>query len=193
MKKESPEKILKKLIESLNERYERWESLYKYGGSDPTWSDGCNMRLVRNHIISYKNQIKELCEEFNQPLPEIYHRELPPEVDNNYMARADEIRINAKKSLEIYKADENYKYLLLAVDSLNKRQRESTCIDNVIWYCKGLEQYIKDDDLAAMRRHEHYQRYLDSFKECRKRVEQLKIEPIVFVPQQISMFESIGV
>ena len=32
--------------------------------------------------------------------PEIYHRETPPEVDRDYMARADEILINTKVSLE---------------------------------------------------------------------------------------------
>lgn len=44
------------------------------------------MNLTRNHIISYKHDIQEMCEENNIPLPEGYYLATPPEVDNNYMA-----------------------------------------------------------------------------------------------------------
>lgn len=50
------------------------------------WPDGCNMNLTRNHIISYKRDIAELCEENGMPLPEEYFLKIPPEVDDNYMA-----------------------------------------------------------------------------------------------------------
>lgn len=48
--------------------------------------NGCNMNLTRNHVLSYKQQIRELCEENNISLPEEYYLPTPPEVDNNYMA-----------------------------------------------------------------------------------------------------------
>ncbi|MGF7145322.1 hypothetical protein HNQ56_003763 [Anaerotaenia torta] len=54
MKKEKPS-----LEEQLQERYDHWNYLYSHGGSDPFWSDGCNMLLVRNHIISIKRQMEE--------------------------------------------------------------------------------------------------------------------------------------
>lgn len=44
------------------------------------------MNLTRNHIISYKHDIQEMCEENNIPLPEGYYLPTPPEVDDNYMA-----------------------------------------------------------------------------------------------------------
>lgn len=44
------------------------------------------MNLTRNHVLSYKQQIRELCEENNISLPEEYYLPTPPEVDNNYMA-----------------------------------------------------------------------------------------------------------
>ena len=43
--------------------------------------------------------------------PEIYYKEIPPEVDQNYMARSDEIRAGAKVSLARYKSDPNYQYI----------------------------------------------------------------------------------
>ena len=64
------------------------------------------MNLVRNHIIFTKEKMKEAGE-----FTETYYRELPPEVDRDYMARADEIRRNAKNSLEVYKSHPDYLYL----------------------------------------------------------------------------------
>lgn len=154
------------LDEWLKREYDQWNHLYTYGGQDPFWSDGCNMHLVRNHIIYIKKQMEEAGE-----LTDTYFRELPPEVDRNYMARADEIRENAKKSLEAYKSHEDYLYLLDVIKFLNKKQINDTCIQNVIGYCRGLEIYISKDDLVAMRRHENPERYVKSFAECRKRVE----------------------
>lgn len=178
---------LKKLIQELEDRYNRWQYLKQHGGQDPFWEDGGNMNLVRNHIISEKRRIKELCNEKDLELPEIYYKETPPEVDNKYMARADEIRENAKIALKEYKANEDYQYLLKAINRLNKRQINQTSIDNVIGYCSNLESYIEDDNLVAMRRHEGYERYLDSFKNCRERVEEiLEEEP---KEGQISLFE----
>lgn len=180
-------KELSKLIQELEDRFNRWEHLKIYGGQDPFWSDGCNMDLVRNHILHYKSQIKNLCEEKGLELPEIYYKDTPPEVDRDYMARTDEIRKNANRALREYKANEDYKYLVKVINRLGKRQREDTSINNVIGYCSGLESYIEKDDLVAMRRHERWERYTLSFRECRKKVEEiLKEEP---KEGQISLFE----
>jgi hypothetical protein len=156
------------LDEQLKDRYSRWEHLYKYGGSDPNWSDGCNMNLIRNHIINIKKQMEESGQFTNT-----YYRDLPPEVNRDYMARADEIRKNAKDSLKAYKNHTDYLFLLDAIKLLNKRQIEETCIDYVTGYVKGLEMFIERDNLIDMRRHEHPERYIESFVSCRKKVEQI--------------------
>lgn len=154
------------LEEELKERYEHWNYLKQHGGQDPFWEDGSNMNLVRNHIINIKRKMEEKDTQL-----ELFNKEIPPEVDNKYMARADEIRKNAKRALAEYKASKDYQYLLKAIGRLNDRQREQTSINYVVGYCRGLESYIKSDDLVAMRRHESYERYLKSFYECKKKVE----------------------
>lgn len=156
------------LDERLKSEYDRWNYLYTYGGQDPTWADGCGLNLIRNHILHIKKQMEEAGQ-----LTENYYRELPPEVDRDYMARADEIRENAKKSLNIYKSNPDYLYLCNIVNLLNKRQAEDVCIRNVIRYATGLEHFIERDDLVDMRRHEEPERYVKSFSECRKRVENI--------------------
>ena len=44
------------------------------------------MNLTRNHLISYRREIEEICEETGMALPEEYFLKVPPEVDNDYMA-----------------------------------------------------------------------------------------------------------
>ena len=84
------------LLEELEKAYAQWESLYKQGGSDPFYPDGVNLNLVRNHILYFKRQIEE-----TQPLyknSEVYQRELPPQVEDSYMARAENPRPCQRRS-----------------------------------------------------------------------------------------------
>ena len=83
------------LQENLQKDFQRWEYLNTHGGSDPLYEDGFNMNIVRNHIIYDKRKCQEELEE--KDYPKEYFRETPPQVDNYYMARMDEIRENAKK------------------------------------------------------------------------------------------------
>jgi hypothetical protein len=88
------------------------------------------------------------------------------------MARADEIRAAAKITLEKYKADPNYLYIVKHYKDFTPKTRAKLYIDNVIGYVTGLEGYIKEDKLVDMRRHEHYERYSDSFESCARKMQQ---------------------
>ena len=105
--------------------------------------------------------------------PEIYHRELPPEVPCDYMARADEIREHAFAALEIYQQDQAYRFLLTWEGRLDKKQEKETHLSTVLGYVRGLEVAITKDDLIAMRRHEHPERYADSFSGCADKIRAL--------------------
>jgi len=188
------EKSIKKLAEDIKRQRDHWEHLKTYGGSDPLYEDGLNMELTRNHIISDKRRIKEICEETGAQYPEEYSIETPPEIDRYYMARADEIRENAKRSLEVYEADGDYKYLLSAAGELDEAQKKQTCIVNVLGYVRGLKDFIARDKLVDMRRHEEPERYLDSFRECAAKVRAiLKPEPEkkILPLGQLSIFDFI--
>lgn len=150
-------------------RRTRWQQLYEKGGSDPFWEDGVNLNLVRNHIIYYRRKFEENPTLFG--FPDVYYKEIPPEVDNYYMARPDEIRAAAKVSLAKYKADPNYRYILSHYEDFTPKTRNKLSIDNVIGYATGLESYIKEDKLVGMRRHEHYEHYLQSFEDCAQRMQ----------------------
>lgn len=153
--------------------YSRWKHLYKFGGQDPFWEDGCNMNLVRNHIIYYKKEIEKYYtpEEY----PAEYYSPLPPKVDYKFMARKNEILENAKKSLEIYKSNSNYIELVKIQNSelLTKKEKTNCNITNVVNYATSLEKSIKDLSYVDMRRHENPERYLSSFNDCLKRVNEI--------------------
>ena len=120
------------------------------------------MNLVRNHIIYAKRQLEESVADGN--LPEIYYKETPPEMEQDYMARTDEIRQNAAKTLEVYQADEKYLWCAAHVSELTEKELKHSCIGNILGYVSGLEAAIAEDDLITMRRHEHPDGYIDSFE-----------------------------
>ena len=88
------------LVRGCKQSYAEWDTLYLRGGNDPFWADGVNLGLVRNHIIPFRREIEKLCSH------------LPPEVPSDYMARADEIRVQAKQMLVRLKACADYEKLL---------------------------------------------------------------------------------
>lgn len=159
------------LAAEIRKSLAHWNSILQNGCSDPHWADGCNMNIVRGHIISFKKECE--AELLPEDYPEEYFLELPPVVDNKYMARPDEIRKHARENLEAYEADKDYLFLKNAVNRLTEKQKAQTCIIAVINYAVGLRMCIERDLLVEMRRHEYPERYLESFRECRERVEEI--------------------
>ena len=136
---------------SLESDYARWDELFIKGGSDPFWSDGVSLNMVRDRIIACKAQLAKQ-ENTLFGLPEVYYRETPPEVDYSYMARADEIRENARKAMEIIDADGNLKFIREQSAGLSEAQLKQVCISAVINYAENLRRAIAADDLVIMRR-----------------------------------------
>lgn len=180
-KKEDIKKVYER---ELTKDFIRWNQIYTYGGSDPFWSDGYNLNLIRNHIISYKNELKEL-----EYFPEIYKRETPPEVEDEYMSRAEEIQQNARASLEIYLANEDYQYLKENTQKYSKKDLEKISLYNVLRYVDSLIYAIKNNDLISMRRHENPKGYLQSFSDCKKKLQNLSAEQEKKELRQLNIFE----
>ena len=183
------------LTEELAKSFERWDYLREYGGSDPSYADGTNMNLVRNHIMYYKQKIMEQYGSDYEKYPEVIYRETPPEVKENYMARAGEIRDGAAQALEYYLSDPNFHYLLANKDMLSEKEAKQISLQNVLGYASGLARAIKDGDLITMRRHAgRPESYLESFAQCAAKMMKLmdgkKKEPEqVQEKGQLSLFQ----
>lgn len=114
MKEETPEKKVKSYSEQIRKEISQWKDINQNGCNDPFWSDGCNMNLVRNHIIYYQSKIREICTENRLPLPDEYYLAVPPEVNANYMAnlkqkpRVERLRQTGRiMTGYVYQYDEN--------------------------------------------------------------------------------------
>lgn len=153
---------------ALESSFARWDYIHEHGCSDPFWADGVNMNLVRNHIIYYKQQLSEEATLFL--LPEAYYREVPPEVDSNFMARPNEIRQNAVRSMQIIDEDENLKFVREQSVHLTEKQLKQLCIPAILGYAENLRRAISEDDLLTMRRYENPNGYLESFKSAAQKL-----------------------
>lgn len=153
---------------ALENSFARWDFIHEHGCSDPFWADGVNMNLVRNHIMYYKQKLSEEATLFL--LPEAYYREVPPEVDNNFMARPEEIRQNAVRSMQIIDEDENLKFVREQSVHLTEKQLKQLCIPAILSYAENLRRAISEDDLLTMRRYENLNGYLESFKSAAQKL-----------------------
>lgn len=169
----------------LTERFTCWDNIRKNGCGDPFWPDGVNMNLVRNHIIYYKQKIEENDSEGNYPA--IYFRETPPKVKDSYMARADEIRENAKKVLSLFAQDESLKLIKRKLLSMDPKFLEQVSAQNIVSYETNLKAAIEKDDLVSMRRYEHYGSYLNSIQNCADKIREYQPP----ANEQMSLFDCI--
>lgn len=173
-------KIKVDYVAELKSEFDRWAHIKEFGTSDPFWSDGVNLNLVRNHILYYKKMIEENEE---VPYPDIYYRETPPEVDDDFIAKKDQILSDAKKTYTILSSDPNYLYLLQQIPLLIERQKADTSIVAVVRYVQNLQSAIEKTDYISMRRYANPATYSDSFAGCAERVRHLPQEEV-----QLSLF-----
>lgn len=173
-KSKTPQEQMQETVAELVERYNRWQDLYKNGCFDPSYCDGVNLNLVRNHIQFAKRKIEKLVEEHKElSFPAEYEKiEIPQEVSNDYMANPEKIIREAKETLSAMEEDENYKYLLSIKDDLTDKEKEKICFSTVISYRRWLKDAIERNDLIYMRLYREATREmkLNSFKECVERV-----------------------
>ena len=158
----------KELGMEIAQGLERWNRLRKFGGDDPFQPDGLGMNLIRKRIVALK---KECETELDGDYPPEYHIKLPEEVKEDYMARSDEIRKNAKKSLKTYEKNPDYLWLAEQIGKMDEAEIRETGIRNVVDFPDALRFFIKTGSLVDMRRHENPERYPASFRRCRARVE----------------------
>ena len=173
-KSKTPQEQMQEAVAELVERYNRWQDLYKNGCFDPSYCDGVNLNLVRNHIQFAKRKIEKLVEEHKElSFPAEYEKiEIPQEVSNDYMANPEKIIREAKETLSAMEEDENYKYLLSIKDDLTDKEKEKICFSTVISCRRWLKDAIERNDFVYMRLYRKAKREmkLNSFKECVERV-----------------------
>lgn len=135
--------------DELRKSFEMWNELKNNGGTDPGWSDGMNMNLIRNHILYYKDQLLK-----NQPenLPAIFFTETPPEVDSNYMANKEKICADAMELLRLISVNSDFLYIVSRKEELDGQKDEDSQLIGVIRAAASLEDAFLKKDYVVMRR-----------------------------------------
>ena len=89
-----PEKMtVDQLKREVDASFAQWEDIKENGCQDPSWPDGVNMNLVRNHISYWYQLLQERLSEPNAQLSMFETadrpadlRPLPPVVPDSYIA-----------------------------------------------------------------------------------------------------------
>ena len=150
----------------IEKLWEQWRNIYNNGNeNDPFNTDGWKLNYIRNTIEHYIKCLKKYGENVSGLTP-------PPPSDENYMARPNTIRQNARKALEMYKKDENLQYLL-HVFGVSKKERKITGYNEIVNYYHRLENAIALDNLIEMRFLSNTKKYRKEFKECANKLKQL--------------------
>ena len=117
--------------------------------------------------------------------PEIYFRETPPDIESSYMARPDEIRKNALKSLEVLKANKTLEYIKRKAVTMEKSFVDKTSARSLISSLTILSNAVETDDLVTMRRYENIDNLLSEMDICAQKLQE-------YVPpenSQITLFD----
>ena len=168
---------------SLEERFDRWDEVYKNGCRDPLWSDGVNLNLIRNHIRYYKEELEK--EMTDGAYPPIYYRETPPTVDAEYIARKEEIKENAIKTLVVLQDDATLKMIKRKMLGMDEKFLTQNSVKAVVNYETALQRAIEENDFVVMRRYEQPGYYMDSINSCAEKMRE-------YVPpknSQITLFD----
>ncbi|MDD2293949.1 MAG: hypothetical protein PHD07_07070 [Bacteroidales bacterium] len=150
---------------------ELWDDYYVNGGTDPTCTDGYSLNQIRRQVLSRKQEIEK--EYTDGAYPEIYHRKTPPEIPNDYMAKAEEIRARARESLALYYEDENYLYLWEVKDRVPPKEARRLLLKSMLRCTSVLEFAILTDNLVVMRQYMDATVYLSSFTSCAEKIREL--------------------
>lgn len=81
------------ILQEIERDFARWDQIMKEGCADPSWPDGVNLNLKRNHIIyGYRKLLDATTAQIQLSLFEAGFdlqglRPVPPEVPQNFMVK----------------------------------------------------------------------------------------------------------
>lgn len=70
----------------LLSEYSRWKKIFDEGCSDPSWEDGVNINLTRDHILYTKGEIQRHLKDNFIAYPDSFFYPEPTQLPNNFMA-----------------------------------------------------------------------------------------------------------
>lgn len=137
----------RQLETALEKYYSGWEQINETGLFDFLCTDGEILNSMRYSIINLKVEIENKFD-VNE-YPNIYYRDTPPKLCDEYMAQSENIRVSAIQNLNLFK--ESFKQ---NIDMAKMNIREKSETENDLKIIKFVEEYqkaIEKDDLISMK------------------------------------------
>lgn len=122
-----------------------------------------NLNLIRNHILYYKQRIEKEWKEDRYPA--IYYKELPIQVDNDYMAKQEKIEAQAKEYYHKCISLEGWEDFNNAYELLDKNNLEQASMRFFMEYVENLKLLIEEKDYVVMRRLNNSQINIEKLKD----------------------------
>ena len=166
--------IGEELGHELQALHDEWNQVFECGGTDLNCSDGFELNHLRKRIMAQRRRIASCLMEKDYPAS--YELGIPNPVGNQYMARREEIQAAAKKTLQIYKENKDYQWLVENSPLLSENERKKTGIYYALGYVEQLEKALEQDDCVLMRTHEVPEHYVEILRNCHERVVQIMAE-----------------
>lgn len=167
---------VEELEKDLHNELHRWNTLYNFGGNDPSWPDGVNLNLVRNHILYLVEKLDAARGEetqlsfFESSVQSDTQHCIPSKVEDSYMAQPEQIRAEAAETLRLLQEDPDVDFVRWC--NLDERAMSILCVRAYRGYLFNLENAIENDDLVTMRRYRNSEYWLDTFRNESKRISQ---------------------
>lgn len=166
--------IAEELGYELQALHDEWKQIYERGGTDFNCPDGVVLNHLRKRIMAQRRRITRCLMEKDYPVS--YELGIPDPVGIQYMARREEITAAAKRTLQIYKENKDYQWLMENSPLLSENERQKTGLYYALGYVEQLEKALEQDDCVLMRTHEVPEYYVEILRNCHERVVQMMAE-----------------
>lgn len=166
--------IAEELGYELQALHDEWKQIYERGGTDFNCPDGVELNHLRKRIMAQRRRITRCLMEKDYPVS--YELGIPDPVGIQYMARREEITAAAKRTLQIYKENKDYQWLMENSPLLSENERQKTGLYYALGYVEQLEKALEQDDCVLMRTHEVPEYYVEILRNCHERVVQMMAE-----------------
>lgn len=131
----------------LKEYFEEWERIRENGVYDFLCTDGEVLNTMRYSIINLKKEIENNFD--STDYPEIYYRDNPPVMSEEYMANSEDIVESAQYNLNLFKQSFS---LIIDMAEMNIKDDSWTESDlRITNFVRKYQNAIENNDLVSMR------------------------------------------
>lgn len=156
----------------MMDQHRLWDHVLEHGCTDPCYEDGVILQRIRGRIIHLRRKMGLLYP--RKKKPPIYYRGLPPVVSETYIARSEDIRANAQRTLWILSNNREFLYLTAYFSQIpSDVQKKEKCIKSVIDQPKYLSAALEKDDLLMLRKFENPKSFLEDQKAAASRLRKI--------------------